>query len=299
MTIFISYNRKSRELASKLAEDLKRAGHIPWFDDELAGGQTWWEQILGKVRACDAFVFLMDKRSIDSAACRSEWRYAAALGKPILPVKIADGVSDNLLPPQLSLIQYVDYRSPDSAAAFRLAGALAGLPPAPSLPEPLPEEPEAPFSYLGTLAQRIESGINLSFDEQSSILEDLQTALAESTEDARALMGKLRKRRDLNPDIAKTIDRMLSPARNDDPPDPRPSPGADGKIAAICVWVVCALGLFIVWTTVPSEGKTMACITGASIFITQSCKEFPRWAALVLWVSVLGFGLGGRLWTRR
>ena len=50
--IFISYNRDDESTVSALAEDLRRLGHTVWFDQELIGGQTWWNQILAKVREC-------------------------------------------------------------------------------------------------------------------------------------------------------------------------------------------------------------------------------------------------------
>jgi hypothetical protein len=64
-----------------------------------------------------------------------------------VPVLTTDGgVSLNLLPPALSQIQFVDYRSKDRDAVLRLVRALTALP-AP-LPDPLPAPPVVPLSYL-------------------------------------------------------------------------------------------------------------------------------------------------------
>jgi hypothetical protein len=51
------------------------------------------------------FVFLLDPKAPNSTACQREFGYAADLGKTILPILAADGVSTNLLPPELSQIQ--------------------------------------------------------------------------------------------------------------------------------------------------------------------------------------------------
>jgi hypothetical protein len=61
-----------------------------------------------------------------------------------LPVLVADGISMNLLPPELAKIQYVEYRKRDRNTAFALAKAITNLPPAKPLPDPLPLPPEVP-----------------------------------------------------------------------------------------------------------------------------------------------------------
>jgi hypothetical protein len=89
----------------------------------LSGGQAWWEQILKQIRECD--VFILSPESLDSVACKRELSYAMDLGKPILPILVADDVSINLLSPELSKIQFVDYRKQDRKAAIRLAKAIS------------------------------------------------------------------------------------------------------------------------------------------------------------------------------
>src|ERR1700754_2346888 len=109
--IFLSYNRKAEAVTKTLADDFKTLGNDVWFDQELGGGQAWWDQILARVRGCDLFVFVLAPESLDSTACKREYGYAVELGKPILPVLVSEGVSIHLLPPALSQIQFVDYRT--------------------------------------------------------------------------------------------------------------------------------------------------------------------------------------------
>jgi hypothetical protein len=197
--IFISYCHESEAIVGTLAEDIEELGHEAWFDHGLSGGQAWWDQILGNIRKCDVFVFVLVPEALSSTACTREYNYAADLGKPILPIMVAEEVSANLLPPSLSKIQYVDYRKRDRDSALHLARAFSKVPPPEPLPEPLPDPPEVPLSYLGGLTEQIGAKVTLSYEEQSALVVDLKTSLRdpETAKDARTLLERLRKRRDL------------------------------------------------------------------------------------------------------
>ena len=167
--IRLSYSRQSKEIVRTLADDIEALGHTVWFDQELTGGQACWDQILERVRDCEVFVFALAPEALNSTACKREYQYAADLGKPILPVLVAEGVSINLLPPALSAIQFVDYQEQDRNAAFRLAKAIYTIPPPGPLPDPLPVPPEVPISYLGGLAEQVRTtSTTLGFEEQSA-----------------------------------------------------------------------------------------------------------------------------------
>ena len=124
---FISYNRLSQITAKNLAEDIKSLGYTVWIDEELTGGQIWWDQILEKIRGCDLFIFVLEPMALSSTACTREYCYAADLGKPILPVLISEGVALTLLPPALSQIQYVNYSKQDHDAAIEIPGMIDRL----------------------------------------------------------------------------------------------------------------------------------------------------------------------------
>ena len=214
--IFISYDSDSRPLIVTLAEDLKELGHTVWFDQELSGGQTWWDQILENVRTCDVFVFALAPRALESVACTREYEYAFALGKPIIPVLITEGVSTNLLPFALSQIQYVDFRNPDEkAAALRVGRALNAAILSESLPDPLPPPPDLPVSREGNLSQRIAAS-RPDFEEQSAMLVEIKASLNDpaSAKDAIVLLDRLRNRHDLYASIEKEIVELIREREN-------------------------------------------------------------------------------------
>lgn len=126
--IFLSYSRDDQEPTLHLAKDLKDLGHVVWLDQELTGGQAWWDQILARIRAADLFVFVLSSASLYSTACQREYGYAAELRRPILPVLVRDGLSLNVLPPVLSQVQFVDFRQRHVEAIIALSRALQSQP---------------------------------------------------------------------------------------------------------------------------------------------------------------------------
>ena len=209
-TVFISYSRQDQLVVRRLVDDLEALGHTVWFDEELSGGQAWWDVVLLRIRQSDVFVMALGTDTLASTACTREYGYAVDLGKPLLPVMIAADVSTNLLPPAIARVQIVTYTRQDRTEALRLAKALMTLPPAPALPNPLPPAPQVPMSYLGHLTERIEAASPRGYDEQTALLVDLRRSMfdPETKADARKLLGRLRRRRDLFAAVADEIDAM-------------------------------------------------------------------------------------------
>jgi hypothetical protein len=216
MTIaFISYSRQSQAMVKTLAQDIEALGPTVWFDQEISGGRSWWEQILAELRRCDVFIFALDSQALNSTACKREYEYAAALGKPILPILISDDVSPDLLPSALSQIQFIDYRVQDRQSGIRLAKALNSIPPAPPLPDPLPDPPPVPVSYLASLTERVESPSTLSYEEQTLLLADLRRSLRDpaTADDTRHLLDMLRQRRDFLAVFAEEVEELRTSGR--------------------------------------------------------------------------------------
>lgn len=165
--IFISYSSKNRASVEALANDLETLGHEIWFDKELSGGQSWWDQILHGIRDCDLFVFALTPQALDSHPCKLEYTYATALNKLVLPVQLV-ATSTNLLPPELSVLEFVDYRHRDANAVLKLSRAFATLPAPRALPSPLPTPPDPPLSPLAPLMTQIDNP-DLTLDQQMGI----------------------------------------------------------------------------------------------------------------------------------
>jgi len=209
--VFISYSRKIQTQVSTLSSELSDLGHEPWFDQRLAGGQSWWDEILSRIRDCDFIIVALSPDTLESQAAIREWTYAAELGKPLLPVLVSDGVSPNLLPGLLTRIQFVDYRSGSRQAAIALINAISKLPVAEKLPNVLPEPPEVPVSYLSSLKEQVETAESLSFEEQTAMIQRLETGAQneEDLRDIRAVLERFKRREDLLATIDRRIESLL------------------------------------------------------------------------------------------
>jgi serine/threonine kinase PknH len=46
MPLFISYSSQDRSTVDGVTNALRRAQQQVWFDQELGGGESWWNKIL-------------------------------------------------------------------------------------------------------------------------------------------------------------------------------------------------------------------------------------------------------------
>jgi hypothetical protein len=210
MSIFISYARKDRAAVDTLRHDLERARSAVWLDDELTGGQAWWETILGEIRSCELFVFALSPDSLRSKACQAELRYAVELKRPLLAVMVR-AVSVQLAPAAIADTQIIDYTERTADSAVALVTAAANRPLAPPLPQPLPTPPPPPMSYMNPYREQIQSS-DLSFREQAQVVLALRGHVQDEDErdTARELLVELRHRQDIAESVAREIDELLA-----------------------------------------------------------------------------------------
>jgi streptogramin lyase len=207
--VFVSYARANRPHVEQLVEHLGVLDCQTWFDSSLRGGQDWWEQILDRITDCDVFIAIISREALNSVACQREFDWAEALGKPVLPVALQP--PSQALPLRFSRRQIVDYsdQANRDRAALVLAGGLNALTAAPALPEPLPDVPAPPLSYLTDLVEVVSAKDPLDHDQQRQILFQLEAALRstdpEERRGGRDVLEQFSSRSDLYADV----DRMI------------------------------------------------------------------------------------------
>lgn len=84
--IFISYSKKNKNYADKLAKKLLDEGFDIWIDARIESGENWWNAIMKALRECDAFIVIMTPEAEDSAWVAREIAIADSLEKPVFPL---------------------------------------------------------------------------------------------------------------------------------------------------------------------------------------------------------------------
>jgi hypothetical protein len=87
--VFISYSKKNRDSARRLADDIQQHGFDIWIDDRIDYGSSWEREIQDAIRDCAAFVVLMTPESAASDWVRNECALADLLDKPQYPVLLS------------------------------------------------------------------------------------------------------------------------------------------------------------------------------------------------------------------
>lgn len=141
MKVFVSYRSTDRARVQSLVDDLKAMQLDVWFDQELlsSGGQKWWDNICEQIRNCDVFVFAMTSQSLQSYPCSLERRYAIALKRHVIPVRMTNDLGSlEMLPIDIQERQIVDYLEGSKTEFIALQNAVNSSQSEALLPQPLP-----------------------------------------------------------------------------------------------------------------------------------------------------------------
>jgi formylglycine-generating enzyme required for sulfatase activity len=101
--VFISYSKKDRSYARKLADALLNQGFDVWFDAKIDYGENWERAIFKAIDGCGAFVVIMSPDSYESVWVQRECHHAEKRQKPPFPL-LLDGEEF----PRYGLTQYVN-----------------------------------------------------------------------------------------------------------------------------------------------------------------------------------------------
>ena len=88
--IFISYSKKDKDFAWKLADDLVSTGHKVWIDRSLQVGEDWKQTIEKKLEEADEVIVVLSANATASKWVQHEGSIAYGLKKRMYPVLIED-----------------------------------------------------------------------------------------------------------------------------------------------------------------------------------------------------------------
>ena len=131
--IFLSHSSSDRDVTTLIGTWLHEQGYRSVFLDfdpghGIPGGRDWERELYAQLRTCRAVIVLCSRHSMTSPWCFAEITHARALGKVLLPVKVAECEIHALL----RTAQVIDLTVDRDDALSRLARGLkaAGLDPA-------------------------------------------------------------------------------------------------------------------------------------------------------------------------
>ena len=103
--VFVSYDRRDRDLAEKVVAALTEQGLTVWWDDRITPHETWDKTIEREVDSAKKVLVLWTKHSVESDWVRTE---AGAAKESTPPKLIQARFSDCKVPLAFRLLQHVD-----------------------------------------------------------------------------------------------------------------------------------------------------------------------------------------------
>ena len=110
--VFISYSRRNKTFAERLARDLDDAGLDVWIDfRQITGGELWQNEIYRGIELSEFIIFCMSPDSVKSLWCNKEITAAREQEKLIIPIMVVDAYEDLQNSETLSWILNVHFLS--------------------------------------------------------------------------------------------------------------------------------------------------------------------------------------------
>ena len=95
--IFLSYSSSSKSAVKELVGDLQDLGHRVWFDQELNGGQDWWDQICTSIEKCKFFILAVVGKVLNGEGGRWDRAHVDAIWYPCAgPIALDADRSDGI-----------------------------------------------------------------------------------------------------------------------------------------------------------------------------------------------------------
>lgn len=155
--VFVSYSRRNKTFAERLARDLSDAGLEVWVDfRQIQGGERWRDEIQRGLERSDFLVAVLSPDAITSEWVTQEINTASELGKQVIPVMAINALQQleqNRALRWLLDIQFINFEGRYEQALPELFAALPGLRPADSFRDVDPAAIPNPFKGLEAFQQ--------------------------------------------------------------------------------------------------------------------------------------------------
>jgi TolB-like protein len=86
--VFVSYSHEDASLVYQEVARLHGAGFNIWYDEGIAPGLTWRDELADALARCEVFLFFVTPRSVSSPNCRKEVNFCLARNRKLLSVHL-------------------------------------------------------------------------------------------------------------------------------------------------------------------------------------------------------------------
>jgi hypothetical protein len=124
--IFVSYSEADKEFVDRLVKDLQAAGHAVAYDQGLAAGSSFANQLTSAIESADFVLLVLSPDSVESPWATTEWQIALAgmtnSNRHVIPLLVKDCTIPGLLQP----FPRINFREDYDSALAALLGVLGG-----------------------------------------------------------------------------------------------------------------------------------------------------------------------------
>jgi hypothetical protein len=111
--IFISYKNQDVDRIAPILRELASQGKRIWYDKGIPGGAEWDAVIEERIEHCQLLVLFVSSQAIQSRYVRREAKFADALQKPILSIRLESVVLSDGMAMLLNQYQMIDSAAAD------------------------------------------------------------------------------------------------------------------------------------------------------------------------------------------
>jgi hypothetical protein len=86
--VFICYSHRDMDIVAAEVAWLQRQGFKLWYDDNIAAGHAWSEELANAIASASAVLYFLSPDSTSSAYCMDELHFAKDRSRPIIPIEI-------------------------------------------------------------------------------------------------------------------------------------------------------------------------------------------------------------------
>lgn len=155
--VFVSYSRRNKNFAERLARDLSDAGLDVWIDfRQIHGGEVWREEIRRGLERSGILIACISPDAIRSEWVQFEINTSRELGKLVVPIMVTEALTELHEVPSLAWlqdVQFINFENRYEEAFPQLLTALPGTRPVSVFDDIDPNTIPNPFKGLEAFQQ--------------------------------------------------------------------------------------------------------------------------------------------------